>query len=117
MFTLLPWHAIAVKDFFVSYNKADKAWAEWIAWVLEENGYTVVIQAWDFRPGGNFILDMQRATVEAERMVMVLPQTTSTPFTLSLNGQPSLSKTRLEQQESYCLCRYRLASLKACWLP
>jgi hypothetical protein len=37
-----------------------------------EHGYTVVIQAWDFRPGGNFILDMQRATVEAERMVMVL---------------------------------------------
>ena len=72
VFTLLPWHAIAVKDFFVSYNKADKAWAEWIAWVLEENGYTVVIQAWDFRPGGNFILDMQWATVEAERMVMVL---------------------------------------------
>ena len=61
-----------MKDFFVSYNSADRSWAEWIAWVLEENGYRVVIQAWDFRPGGNFILDMQQATAEAERTVMVL---------------------------------------------
>ncbi|HIK43963.1 MAG TPA: toll/interleukin-1 receptor domain-containing protein [Leptolyngbyaceae cyanobacterium M65_K2018_010] len=59
-------------DFFISYNKADKAWAEWIAWVLEEHGYTVIIQAWDFRPGGNFILDMQRATAEAQRTILVL---------------------------------------------
>ena len=61
-----------MKDFFISYNSADRTWAEWIAWVLEEHGYSVIIQAWDFRPGGNFILDMQRATVEAERTVMVL---------------------------------------------
>ena len=24
------------KDFFISYNKADREWAEWIAWQLEE---------------------------------------------------------------------------------
>jgi hypothetical protein len=28
------------KDFFISYNKADRRWAEWIAWQLEETGYT-----------------------------------------------------------------------------
>ncbi|MEM7772518.1 MAG: toll/interleukin-1 receptor domain-containing protein [Cyanobacteria bacterium P01_A01_bin.37] len=58
-------------DFFISYNSADRAWAEWIAWVLEENKYRVIIQAWDIRPGSNFILEMQKAT-EAERTVMVL---------------------------------------------
>ncbi|MGF1571243.1 MAG: TIR domain-containing protein, partial [Nodosilinea sp.] len=63
-----------MKDFFVSYNSADKTWAEWIAWVLEEHGYTVVIQAWDFRPGGNFILDMQRAAAESHRTIMVLSE-------------------------------------------
>jgi tetratricopeptide (TPR) repeat protein len=63
-----------VKDFFISYNSADRAWAEWIAWVLEEQSYTVIIQAWDFRPGGNFTLDMQRATTEAQRTVMVLSE-------------------------------------------
>jgi hypothetical protein len=24
-----------MKDFFISYNKADRAWAEWIAWHLD----------------------------------------------------------------------------------
>lgn len=62
------------KDFFISYNSTDHAWAEWIAWVLEEHGYSLIIQAWDFRPGGNFILDMQRATTEAQRTVVVLSE-------------------------------------------
>jgi tetratricopeptide (TPR) repeat protein len=62
------------KDFFVSYNKADRQWAEWIAWTLEESGYSVVIQAWDFRPGGNFVLEMQRATVEAQKTIAVLSE-------------------------------------------
>jgi hypothetical protein len=39
-------------DFFISYTSADRAWAEWIAYVLEEEGLSVVVQAWDFRPGG-----------------------------------------------------------------
>jgi hypothetical protein len=63
-----------MKDFFVSYNKADKTWAEWIAYTLEEAGYSVVIQAWDFRPGGNFVLDMQKAATENERTVVVLSE-------------------------------------------
>ena len=60
------------KDFFISYNSADRQWAEWVAYVLEEHGHSVIIQAWDFRPGGNFILDMQKATAEAKRTVMAL---------------------------------------------
>ena len=59
------------KDFFISYTRQDLRWAEWIAWVLEESGYTVVIQAWDFQKGGNFVLDMQKAT-EANRTIAVL---------------------------------------------
>ncbi len=61
-----------MKDFFISYNRHDKQWAEWIAWTLEEAGYSVVIQAWDFRPGGNFALDMQRASAECEKTIAVL---------------------------------------------
>ena len=30
------------RDFFVSFNRADRAWATWIAWVLEENGEHIV---------------------------------------------------------------------------
>jgi tetratricopeptide (TPR) repeat protein len=59
--------------FFISYNKADRQWAEWIAWTLEEAGYSVVIQAWDFRPGGNFVLEMDRA-VGAQKTIAVLSE-------------------------------------------
>jgi hypothetical protein len=46
-------------DFFVSYTSADRAWAEWIAWQLEAEGYTVVVQAWDFTPGRSWTHEMQ----------------------------------------------------------
>ncbi len=46
-------------DFFVSYTQADRAWAEWIAWMLEEDGHQVLVQAWDFVPGSNWIQGMQ----------------------------------------------------------
>src|SRR4029077_22704 len=46
-------------DFFVSYTEADRAWAEWIAWVLEADGYRVLVQAWDFVPGSNWVQGMQ----------------------------------------------------------
>jgi hypothetical protein len=42
-----------MKDFSISYTKADQAWAAWIAWTLEAAGYSTVIQAWDFLPGSN----------------------------------------------------------------
>ena len=61
-----------MKDFFISYNGADRSWAEWIAWQLEAAGFEVVIQAWDFRQGGNFVLDMQRAIESARRTIIVL---------------------------------------------
>jgi hypothetical protein len=48
-------------DFFVSYTQADRAWAAWIAWQLEAHGYSVVIQAWDFAAGRNFVVEMDKA--------------------------------------------------------
>ena len=90
-----------MKDFFVSYTGVDQRWAEWIAWVLEENGHSVVIQAWDFRPGGNFILDMQRATAEAERTVMVLSDAylqatyTHPEWAAALKQDPTASERKL----------------------
>lgn len=59
-------------DFFISCTHKDRQWAEWIAFVLEEAGFTTKIQAWDFRPGSNFVLEMQDASERAERTVLVL---------------------------------------------
>lgn len=60
-----------MKDFFISYNKADRPWAEWIASQLDEAGYALFLQAWDIRPGSNFVLEMQRAAAEADRIICV----------------------------------------------
>ncbi len=59
-------------DFFISYTQADRAWAEWIAWILEEDGYRVLVQAWDFVPGSNWIQRMNDGITKAERMIAVL---------------------------------------------
>jgi len=60
------------RDFFISYNGKDVQWAEWIAWTLSDAGYSHYFQKWDFRPGGNFVLDMQRAAADSERTLIVL---------------------------------------------
>jgi TIR domain-containing protein len=73
-----------MKDFFISYTSADRAWAEWVAWELEATHYTTVIQAWDFHAGSNFVLDMQRAATEAERTITILsPQYLAALYTQS----------------------------------
>jgi hypothetical protein len=59
-------------DFFVSYTQVDRAWAEWAAWLLEEDGHQVLVQAWDMVPGSNWIDRMDRGVQVAERTVAVL---------------------------------------------
>ena len=59
-------------DFFVSYTQADRGWAEWLAWLLEEDGHRVLIQAWDFPPGSDWIHGMQAGVAGATRTVAVL---------------------------------------------
>jgi tetratricopeptide (TPR) repeat protein len=59
-------------DYFISYTKADRAWAEWIAWQLKTEGSTVVLQAWDMVPGLDFLHEMQKATTTAKRTLAVL---------------------------------------------
>lgn len=59
-------------DFFVSYTQADREWAVWIAWILEEAGYRVLVQAWDFVPGSNWVQGMQDGATRATRTIAVL---------------------------------------------
>jgi hypothetical protein len=60
------------RDFFISYTAVNRPWAEWIAVQLEAAGYTTLLQAWDFRPGGDFLHQMQQATSTAGRTIAVL---------------------------------------------
>lgn len=59
-------------DFFVSHTGADAVWANWIGWTLEEAGYSVVIDRWDWRPGENFAVAMQQALVTSRHLLAVL---------------------------------------------
>jgi hypothetical protein len=60
---------------FISYNRADRDWAEWIAGVIERGGYQPIIQAWHFRPGENFVLRMQEAAAQTDFTIAVLSET------------------------------------------
>jgi tetratricopeptide (TPR) repeat protein len=57
---------------FLSYTGSDQAWAEWIAWRLEAAGHQAILQAWDFRPGENFVVSMRRALDDADRTLAVV---------------------------------------------
>ncbi|MGW6360531.1 FxSxx-COOH system tetratricopeptide repeat protein [Streptomyces sp. NPDC055092] len=53
---------------FVSYAGADRAWAEWVAWHLQDAGYEVELDLWHWSAGDNAVLRMSQA-VERGRMV------------------------------------------------
>ena len=59
---------------FISYNRADRDWAEWIAGAIESAGYEPIIQAWHFRPGENFVLRMQEAAAQTDFTIAVLSE-------------------------------------------
>src|SRR5579872_7118171 len=61
-----------MKDFYVSYHESDRSWAEWVAWLLEAEGHTVELPAWDLRTGQNRVLEMERAAQQAQRIVLIL---------------------------------------------
>ncbi|AQQ55566.1 toll/interleukin-1 receptor domain-containing protein [Planococcus lenghuensis] len=71
-------------DFFISYNHKDEKFAEWIAWILEKENYQVFIQAWDFQPGNNFVLQMQKGSANSKHTLALL----SNNYLSALNTQP-----------------------------
>lgn len=61
-----------MEDFFISYNKADKAWAEGLANWLDQTLFTTILQEQNFVPSSNFVIGMHEALKSAKRMIMVL---------------------------------------------
>jgi hypothetical protein len=103
------------RDFFVSYTGADRAWAEWIGWQLTAAGYTVLLQAWDFRPGTNFVENMNRALEQCARTIAVLSPAYlrsaygrdewTAAFVHDQAGQPRLLVIRVEEVDPPPLLR------------
>ena len=84
---MLYLHRDQAADFFISYSKADRHWAEWIAWQLEAEGHPAVLQYWDFRPGAKLVLEMQKAIKEAKRTIITL----SPDYLKILDANPKLA--------------------------
>lgn len=63
-----------MKDFFVSYTGTDINFATWVAEVLESQDYSVVIQAWDFRPGDNFVAKINESLKECRKLIVILSE-------------------------------------------
>lgn len=59
-------------DFFVSYTGKDVKYATWVAELLENNGYTVAIQKWDFLPGHNFVARINEALSNCKKIIVIL---------------------------------------------
>jgi hypothetical protein len=58
-------------DFFISHAGRDTAWAEWLAWQLQEIGYTVELDVWDWAPGEDFVSRMAAALESTDRLLAV----------------------------------------------
>src|SRR3954462_3148985 len=55
-------------DFFISHAGRDTGWAEWLAWQLEQAGYRVELDVWDWAPGEDFVARMAAALERADRL-------------------------------------------------
>ena len=63
-----------MKDFFISYQTNDEAYATWVAEILEKNEYSVQIQAWDFKPSENFVSKINESLKICKKMIVILSQ-------------------------------------------
>jgi TIR domain len=89
-------HGSDKKNFFVSYTEADRQWAAWVAWQLEEFGYKTFIHEWDVRPGNDFMHEMERALQRCDHVLALLSPDylEASPFgalerRIALTGDPS----------------------------
>lgn len=74
--TLLFSHTIPtqsdLRDFFIMYTKADRSWAKWIAWELEEAKYSVILPPWYLHSQSNLEMELQKASAKAKRILIIL---------------------------------------------
>ena len=59
-------------DYFVTYHAADQRWAEWIGERLQEAGYSVELQSYDYWARSSLILEMFAVSAIADATIAVL---------------------------------------------
>ena len=64
--------AVTTWDYFVTYHAADQKWAEWIGERLQEAGYSVELQSYDYWARSSMILEMFAVSAIADATIAVL---------------------------------------------
>ncbi|GAA0503450.1 FxSxx-COOH system tetratricopeptide repeat protein [Streptomyces mordarskii] len=59
-------------DFFISYAGVERTWAEWVAWHLQQHGFSVEFDHWHWQAGDNTTLRMSDALARADRFLALL---------------------------------------------
>ncbi|MFF8355860.1 FxSxx-COOH system tetratricopeptide repeat protein [Streptomyces chartreusis] len=100
---------------FISHAGADRAWAEWVAWQLEDAGYTTELDHWDWAAGDNVIVRMNEA-LERGRMVAIFSASyfdparwTTEEWTAVLAARENLVPVRIDTTQAPPMLRAILA--------
>ena len=59
-------------DYFVAYHASDQKWAEWIGSRLQEAGFSVELQSYDYWARSSMILEMFAVSAIADATIAVL---------------------------------------------
>jgi len=111
-------HSIQVlqKDFFISYTNADRAWAEWIAWHLNNANFSTILRPVGLRLGDDFAQEVPGILKQAKRILVVLSRDYLYMLYSQLNWALLLRKEAIHNQGLFLLvhvreCRNALKSI------
>lgn len=57
---------------FISYARADQAWAEWAAWQLQDAGHDVWLDVWSLSPGADWAVEIPAAVWDFPQMLVLV---------------------------------------------
>ncbi|WP_239331938.1 TIR domain-containing protein [Frankia sp. CiP3] len=83
--------------FFISYHAADRKWAEWVGWELEEAGYQATLQHWDYLPGNHWTAYLQKAVTESRYTIALL----SEAFIEKVYAQPGWENAYIQDPDGF----------------
>ncbi|MCF2540784.1 FxSxx-COOH system tetratricopeptide repeat protein [Streptomyces sp. FB2] len=100
---------------FVSHASADLAWAEWVAWQLQDAGYEVELAVWHWGAGDNVIQNMDKALASGPMVALFSAayfepeRWTTEEWTARLAGREGLIPVRIEDCAAPSMLRALLA--------
>jgi len=95
------------RDFFISHNHSDNQWAAWVAYKLEEAGFKVIIDTWDFQASRSFITQMDEALLSGAHLLAVLsPEYMQSDY---CRDEWQVARTLQRRHERETLCCVRVA--------